>query len=429
MMPALDGLLAPDDVLPQRDRLLDPHAVAWRLAEASGMSKVSRCELLRTDYRFGRRLRVLHRERIGSRWRWVVGRAYPEGQSEEAFRQAVATATPTPTRGQHRNVVHARALGAVFWTFPSDRKLIRLARELHELRALARRLGGPGSGARVVGYKPEKSVVVELHDRRGRRLAYAKIYKEGLGERARGIHTWLARQVSPDHPRLRLATPLVSTAAAEPLVLEAITGRRIADLGGREACSGVARLGAALADFHSLTPPKGSSRFNRYDPERLAAAAELLAQACPRVAREARTLVDELGRVEPSREPLACLHGDVHPKNGLLAGTRVALIDLDKTSRGDAAVDLGSFLSLLSYERVLDRLAPADERARRRSFLEGYARVGSLPGPHTLRWHTAAALLAEQAMRTVRQIRTDALPRLDRLLADARRLLEGRDDG
>ena len=272
-------------------------------------------------------------------------------------------------------------------------------------------------------------MVVELHDRRGRRLAYAKIYKEGLGERARGIHTWLARQVSPDHPRLRLATPLVSTAAAEPLVLEAITGRRIADLGGREACSGVARLGAALADFHSLTPPKGSSRFNRYDPERLAAAAELLAQACPRVAREARTLVDELGRVEPSREPLACLHGDVHPKNGLLAGTRVALIDLDKTSRGDAAVDLGSFLSLLSYERVLDRLAPADERARRRSFLEGYARVGSLPGPHTLRWHTAAALLAEQAMRTVRQIRTDALPRLDRLLADARRLLEERDDG
>jgi len=147
MMPALDGLLAPDDVLPQRDRLLDPHAVAWRLAEASGMSKVSRCELLRTDYRFGRRLRVLHRERIGSRWRWVVGRAYPEGQSEEAFRQAVATGTPTPTRGQHRNVVHARALGAVFWTFPSDRKLIRLARELRDLRALARRLGGPGSGA------------------------------------------------------------------------------------------------------------------------------------------------------------------------------------------------------------------------------------------------------------------------------------------
>ena len=428
MMGVLDGLLAPDDVLPQRDRLLDPHAVAWRLAEASGTSKVGRCELLRTDYRFGRRLRVLHRERIGSRWRWVVGRAYPEGQSEEAFRQALATATPT--RGRPCGVVHARTLGAVFWTFPSDRKLIQLARELREVRALARRLGGPGSGARVVGYKPEKSVVVELHDHRERRLAYAKIYKEGLGERARGIHTWLARQVSPDHPRLRLATPLVSTAAAEPLVLEAITGRRIADLGGREACSSVARLGAALADFHSLTPPKGSSRFNRYDPERLAAAAELLARACPRVASEALGLVDELKRCfEPSPGPPACLHGDVHPKNVLLAGGRVALIDLDKTIGGAAAVDLGSFLSLLCYERVLGRLTPADEQARSRSFLDGYARVGSLPGPHTLRWYTAAALLAEQAVRTVRQIRADALARLDRLLADARRLLEGRDDG
>jgi len=425
-MPALEGLLAPDQALPQRDRLLDPHVVASRLAEASGTPAISRCELLRIDYRFGRRLRVLHRERIGQRWRWVVGRAYPEDQSEEAFRQAVAMATPT--RGRFRDVVHAPALGAVFWTFPSDRKLTRLARELREVRALARRLGGPGSGARVVGYKPEKSVVVELHDHRGRCLAYAKIYKENLGERARHIHTWLARQVSPDHPRLRLATPLESTAAGEPLVLEAITGRPIADLEGREACSAVARFAAALADFHSLTPPEGTSRSDRHEPERLVAAAELLARACPRVASEARALADELGRsFVPSPEPLACLHGDVHPKNVLLAGERVALIDLDKTTRGAAALDLGSFLSLLCYERALGRLAPADERLRGRSFLDGYARVGSLPGPHTLRWHTAAALLAEQAVRTVRQIRADALARLDRLLADARRLLEGRD--
>jgi len=427
MTVALAQLLAPDAALPHRDHLLDPDAVARFLCGELGAQPAGPSECLRIDYRFGRRLRVLLRVRIGRRWRWVSGRTYPDAQAEAAFEEAAARAE---TSAGPRGVVPARAFGAVLWTFPNDRKLVQLAGLLRELRPLARRLGGPASGARIVGYKPEKSVVVELHDGTGRRFAYAKVYKDRLAAQARRIHAWLARQVPPDDPHLTLAAPLASAASGEVFVLEAISGRRIADLGGAEACSSVARLGAALAAFHSLTPPQESPRFTRYDPDRLVAAAELLARACPRVGREAHHLVAELARrFEPSPEPLACLHGDVHPKNGILAGDRVALIDLDKTCRGAAAVDVGSFLSLLRYERALGALARTDEAARTRSFVDGYARVRSLPRPSVLGWHTAAALLAEQAVRAVRQIRPAALARLDWLLADARRLLEGRDDG
>jgi len=66
-------------------------------------------------------------------------------------------------------------------------------------------------------------------------------------------------------------------------------------------------------------------------------------------------------------------------------GARGALIDLDKVSLGQAAVDLGSLLSLLRYKRLVGRLTAADERARVASLLAGYAGRRSLPSLHRRR--------------------------------------------
>ena len=89
---------------------------------------------------------------------------------------------------------------------------------------------------------------------------------------------------------------------------------------------------------------------------------------------------------------------------------------------------MGSYLSLLRYEHLIGGLGAATERARATAFLTGYARRRPLPTPSALHWHTAAALLAEQATRAVRQIRPAALARLDLLLGDASRLLLESDD-
>ncbi len=422
----MNGLLAPDAALPQRDRLLDTDAVARLLAATLGTDgplPVGPCERVRADYRFGKRLRVLLRFRTGSGWAWITGRAFPDGQAEEAFRRAGAVASTA--RGGLRGVVHATDLGALFWTFPNDRKLVSLAAVLRDASALARDLGGPGARARVLGYKPEKSLVLALLEPSGRAVAYVKVHQDGVAEQAGRIHAFLARQLEPDDRNLALAAPLTRAGSGQTLVLDAVDGRRVADLAEAEAATGTALLGTALAAFHALAPPADVPRFTRHEPARLAEAAGLLARACPNVGRQAQALAAQLvRRFEPSPDPLVCLHGDVHAKNGILAGDRVALIDLDKVCLGEPAADLGSFLSLLRYERLVGGLPDASAVGRAAAFLAGYARRRPLPAPRALHWHAAAAMLAEQATRAVRQVRPAALARLDRLLDDARRLLE-----
>jgi len=422
------GLLATDEVLPGRDRVLDADALGRFLSARLGATDehvpVERCELLRAHYRFGRSLRVLHRLRIRGQWRWVSGRVFKDARAEKAFRLA---GSPTTVRGGLRDVVYEADLAAVFWTFPNDRALVDLVDLLAETRALARQLGGPRVTARIVGYRPEHSLVLRMVDPSGRAVAYAKIYRNGGHEAARR-HDVLTRQVPASDPRLRIPRAIARTADGRIVVFEAIDGYRLGELDETAIEAGVACHGAALATFHALAPPPGVPRFRRVDPDQLAKAAAMLARARPEVAREADTLAMELGRREPSPEPPVCLHGDVHLHNGILAGDRVALIDFDKLALGPPAVDLGSFVSLLRYQTAVGLLSVRAARGREVAILRGYGGVRPLPDASVLRWHTAAALLAEQAVRAVRRIRPDALAQLPRLLAEARRVMEGDGD-
>ena len=97
-------------------------------------------------------------------------------------------------------------------------------------------------------------------------------------------------------------------------------------------------------------------------------------------------------------EPSVCLHGDVHPKNGILLEKGIALIDLDQASVGPPAADLGSLLAALRYERHIGLLTETAERTLADTFLTGYQQIGMLPDPESLRWHMAAALFAERCI-------------------------------
>src|SRR5207244_5885207 len=88
-------VLAPDVALPGRDALLDAEAVGRFLAvelRAGRPVPVARCEVVQTNYRFGKHLRLLYRLRIGRRWRWVSASAFPDGAAEEGFRGATQAA-------------------------------------------------------------------------------------------------------------------------------------------------------------------------------------------------------------------------------------------------------------------------------------------------------------------------------------------------
>jgi Ser/Thr protein kinase RdoA (MazF antagonist) len=434
--------LARDPRLPQRDVLLDARAVASRLSATLGVSgqlAISECERVRTKYRVGDSLRVLHRVRVGGESYTVAARAFAAGESRRAYERASASAIDcAPLRA----VLHDAQLETVFWTFPNDRRLAAL-RVLRDVPPeLARLLTPEWTRSRVVAYAPEKCATAECLDTRSRVIAYAKVYAGDEGQQVYDTYRALAQQLPTSGANISIPRARAYDETHRTLLLAPADGARIADLSDEEMPRGYSRLGAALAALHSLPAPEGLQPFTRLDAKRLQQAARAIGAARPDVQREASDLAGELERrrEQHDAESRVCLHGDVHPKNGIVQGDQLTLIDLDQCGTGHAAADLGSLLASLTYNRLTDsnvRLIAAHssthtsthssthtlENTLADAFLSGYSSVRELPAPESLRWHTAAALLAERALRAVNRIRPEGLARLRELLREATEIL------
>ena len=209
------------------------------------------------------------------------------------------------------------------------------------------------------------------------------------------------------------------------LLLEPLHGRRLDHAPGEH----LHALGAALHALHQLKgawplntstgqPSRFGERseyegarplnnsFRRLELERLMTAADVISRARPDVAPAALTLLARLidRADEAVREPVL-LHGDANLRNALaLDDGTVALLDLEHLSVGPAAADLGQVLANLIFAR-----APKGAN----ELLRGY---GDPPDKATLRWHTAACLLARVALPAISRYRPNALARLRELL-------------
>jgi Ser/Thr protein kinase RdoA (MazF antagonist) len=433
--------LARDPRFPQRDVLLDARAVAGRLSAALGVKgqlAISECERVRTKYRVGDSLRVLHRVRVGARDYTVAARTFAAGESRRAYERAARESVDcAPLRA----VVHDAELETVFWTFPNDRRLadLRVLRDAPPPE-LARLLTPEWARSRVVAYAPEKCATAECLDARSRVIAYAKVYAGDEGRHVYDIYRALAQRLATDGAGITITRALAYDETHRTLLLAPADGARAADLSDEEMPRGYGRLGVALAALHDAPAPQGLQPFTRLDAKRLRRAALAIGAARPDVRREASELADDLERRREQHEAdddsqRVCLHGDVHPKNGIIQGERLTLIDLDQCGTGHAAADLGSLLASLTYNRITadaahssahsssHSLAHSSERVLADAFLSGYESVRELPAPESLRWHTAAALLAERALRAVNRIRPEGLARLRELLCEASEIL------
>jgi Ser/Thr protein kinase RdoA (MazF antagonist) len=430
--------LARDPRLPQRDVLLDAREVATRLSAGLGVNgqlAIGECERVRTKYRVGDSLRVLHRVRVGGESYTVAARTFAAGESRRAYERAAREAVDcAPLRA----VLHDAELETVFWTFPNDRRLadLRVLRDAPPPE-LARLLTPEWARSRVVAYAPEKCATAECLDARDRVIAYAKVYAGDEGRHVYDIYRALAQRLATDGAGITITSSLAYDETHRTLLLAPADGARIADLSDEEMPRGYGRLGAALAALHNAPAPRGLQPFTRLDAKRLRQAALAIGAARPDVRREASELADALERLREQDDaaPRVCLHGDVHPKNGIIQGERLALIDLDQCGTGHAAADLGSLLASLTYNRITattttaahspsHSLAHSSERVLADAFLSGYESVRELPAPESLRWHTAAALLAERALRAVNRIRPEGLARLHELLCEAGEILQ-----
>lgn len=416
--------MAPDPRLPQRDLLLDEALVARRLSASLGLAgrlDVSACERVRTKYRVGESLRVLHRVRVAGHDYTVAARAFAAGESRRAYERAARSAVEcAPLRA----VLHDAELDAVFWTFPNDRRLSGLGLLRDVPPELARLFAPEWTRSRLVAYAPEKCATAQCLDEHSRVVAYAKVYAGDEGRQVYETYRALGRQLEDESAALMLPRAFAYDDARRTLLLEPVEGSRIADLAPEERPRGYFQLGAALAALHSLRVPEAMPEFKRLSVGRVRQAALVIGTARPDVRREASKLAEELTRLyETPAEPRVCLHGDVHPKNAVTRDGLFTLIDLDQCAAGHPAADVGSLLASLTYDDVADDAASPSAHALGESFLSGYASARALPTPASIRWHTAAALLAERSLRAVNRVRPEGLARLRELLGAASEVL------
>lgn len=418
--------LARDPRLPLRDRLLDPiearALLAGHLGDPVGATLDS-CALVRVKYRVGESLRAVYRLGVGGREQVVAARMFTDGGSTAAYRQAVRRPLPS---GALSPVARDVELDTVFWTFPNDRRLTNLgalAAVPAEFRGL---LGPPWVASQLVAYAPEKSATARCLDQNAATLGYVKAYAHPEAGRHAGVLGSVAGH-RLSGAGLRVPAVIASSDDRRMLWLEPVPGRPLGELRGVELAAAMRSLGGTLAVLHRL-PPEGLPVFGRFDLARIHRAAEVIALARPDVADPARRLAASLVTAwRPSDAGPVHLHGDAHPRNVLVDDGRLALIDLDQAGAGDPAADLGGVLARLRHERHLGRLDDAAASALAGCLLDGYAGTGSLPPGRALRWYTAAALLAERALRAVNRVIAPALPGIGALIDEATELLDNPD--
>ena len=422
------GLL-PDRELPARDLLLDPTAVVGRLARilaTEGILEIDACELVRVKYRVGESLRVVYRLRAGGRDRLVTGRLFRPGRSRTAYERAVARETAS-RRGLSRQVCHDPDLGVVWWTFPRDRKLGDLGWLTSPPRNLTHEVCLPEwRRTQVVQYVPERSVTARTLDARSATLAYAKAYGPSTVPTAVASRMGhVARELRSTGEPVTAPTAIGWSATRRLLLMEAIPGQSWSALSGERLARAMEGLGLAVACLHGSAPADGLEPFGRLRPDRVQRSVDIIGRARPDVARHLDLVTARLRAATPAAEAPVVLHGDCHPGNALVDGEAVALIDLDQMGLGPAAADLGSLVARLRYAAAVGDLAASDVAELEARFMAGYAARRPLPTAASLAWHTAAALLAERALRAVNRVNQAGLVHLDELVTAADSALTG----
>ncbi|MEA2257099.1 MAG: Phosphotransferase enzyme family [Solirubrobacteraceae bacterium] len=417
--------LADDPAVPSRDALLDGHEVAARLGALAGTRgpvAVQACEVVRAKYRAGESLRAVYRLQVDDEEHWIAARTLPPDRARRTLRGALAGAAPS---GRLRPVVHVPELGAVFWAFPNDRRIADLRLLVGGL-ALERLVGRPVARTELVAWAPEATATARCLAASGRVVAYAKVYADDQAPRTDAVHTALARCARSVGDRAPLVPRVLGCSPARrALALQAMRGRPLLELRGAERVAGVRALGAALAVLQALPVPPGAPRLARLDADRLTTAAEVIGFARPDVRAAAHELAGALRDGARALAPVApaCLHGDPHPGNVVVAGGRIALVDLDHVAGGPPAADLARVLAGLTAERLAGGLDAATERELAAALLAGYDEVRRPPAPAALHWHAAATLLARHAQTAVGRVRPAALANLPALIAGGRELL------
>lgn len=438
-MNATTTSLAFDASLPTRDVLLDAEAMGDHLARlmsaTPGRLPVTACRRVFVKYRFGESLRIGYELTVDGATVIVTARAFASFELAEkaasSARRVGAHECAHPI-GLHDGLV-PMALDAehcaVWFTYPHDRRLVDLHVMDAPSPALRALTGGRWVHSELVQYAAERAATYRALGADRRTVAYVKRlrHREDVADVA-DLYAALVAGLAARGADVGVPRALGCDLASGVIALEPMAGVGWNALDAA-ALPGVATaIGAGLAAVHTL-PRLGRRVFERTAPDKVARSLEVLAVARPDVADEAAALGQRLAAARPVASEPTFLHGDLHPKNVLVDGERVNLIDFDSASWGSPANDLGSMVARLQHGALLGEMGGAITPAIADAFLAAYAASGGAPPlrPAELRWHTAAALVVERALRSVTRLHPGGLAALPATLAAAATTLDSLD--
>lgn len=369
-----------DESLPNRDELLDTELMKEKLSKILSF-KVKKCEIRRAKYQVNHSLRVLYRVENNNTENFISARIYAQNQ--------------TPS----------------FCVFPNDRKIKNLS-------VLEQKFKG-----RVVAYAPEKCVTIACLNDTENIFAYTKIYAEKEFVTAEKTFRFLTEQSNKNlFPKV-----LSFDETNKILTLKNVGGNCLANLDKSLNKEAFKMLGKAIGKLHEVKTNINLPSFSRLSSERIEKSLKTISVARPDCKTQAEKLAEKLLKNYLfDDEERVILHGDVHPKNGILADDgMLTLIDFDQLSYGNPSAEIGSFLAGLFYKEIVGLDSEKERCEYSKAFLQGYAEIRILPSRESLSWHTATALLTERALRSISRIRVEGLQNFSRILQTSEQILAG----
>ncbi len=448
MSPALPH----DPALPQLPIALDASRMAEVFAgllEPGGAAQVLGCRIERVKYRPGRNLAVAYLLELpgadGPCTQRVAARFCRDGDA--ARRHAKALARPLLPSAAGPALSHHAGLDMAAHWWPNDAKLSAGAvladddaLRRHWLPPVLQAAGAAAHAAHrvslaqvVAEHRVTARVEVTTADGRGLVL-YAKADAERRGPVTDAVMHSLWHSEARRSGRLRLPRPLAWQPGSGLHWQMAVPGVALLDAGLPPQGAGSQAAGALVAALHGTPAPAaprlGADELRQRLQEVVAVLGRVLPVAQPALQQLGAALLDGLPAALGTAMASATLHGDLHPRNLLVDGGRLTLIDLDSARQGPALLELGAWLADGRYRAALGGQG-ADTVARAgRDFIDGYTAAGGAHhGSPQLAWATAWQLLCQRAWRCAVNLKPGRFVLLPQLLAQCSALLDRRHRG
>ena len=391
--PAELDLVRRDAGIPGLGLLFDSPALLAALRTLTGSTRLQSCQLRYLRYKPGRNCVAAYTLSVGGRDWPIYAKAHAAdapGKLTKAAERSVGTSPLGPGR------LLLPQAQMEFCLFPQDNKLPALAQwtdPVWRTGFLSRKRPdwsvSESAAWRTLAYKPERRWVAALDLGSGRTGVL----------RLHSAETFPAAQPHCPAPVsgsiLRVAAPSLLSRSHQAVWSDWQDGTPLmAELKAPANDSRFDFVGQALAEFHAQTGPKPVALPSLDALPSLAATSRLLGFLLPRIQARLNELIDTLRRSEPrSSSPPVRLHGDFSASQVLLgAHDTVALLDLDESRPGPAALDLGAFLAALDTEVIRGRLSSWRVDEIRDGLLRGYARHRPQLDVQEVEFHRSVAL-------------------------------------